>query len=269
MEKLNSLTWWNKYFSKKWESEGGRFQTKKHFEAIIENIPEGIRRGIEKNRLSIVDVGCALGDGVYELRRIFGENKIIGVDPSVEAIKKAKNAFPNDVFFAKKLEDCSERFDVVISSHCLEHFSYPKEIIRNYLSKTNVYFIMLVPFCEETLIDCHFHTFKESDFPDQVDDFGLVFKKILPPDLAWDRGTQVLAVYCNIKYEKYDSKLIYDCSLADDLARIINKQIRKNKELEWELNRVVSTKLWKARLFFAKIRRFVVRVIKKSFGMLG
>ena len=89
MNEQNSKFWWNEYFKKKWDNLDGRKQTRFFMQTIVSNLPNPVINKISKYR-SVLDWGCALGQGVDVLTKTFTKTKIFGLDFSTIAIDKAK-----------------------------------------------------------------------------------------------------------------------------------------------------------------------------------
>ena len=88
------------------------------------------------NNLTVLDLGCSSG----ELSNIIAERvkKVVGIDHNEISIKKAKEAYTKEnlTFICEDakafLEESSEKFDVLILSHILEHIDEPKEFLLNF-----------------------------------------------------------------------------------------------------------------------------------------
>lgn len=109
-----------------------RMEYKRRVE-IVENAISG------KNK--ILDFGCASGDFVNHLGKIF---KIYGVDISNDAIALARKKYPESAskfFFFKDFEHSDCKFDVIVLWDVIEHVKNPVETLKdlkNYLTESGV-----------------------------------------------------------------------------------------------------------------------------------
>lgn len=85
---------------------------------------------------SALDLGCYLGDFTARLREV-GVEKIIGVDISTEAIKYAKQRYPEITFIASDIVDLNfeDEFDLVVASGVLNFNHLTKEKYRKVVRK--------------------------------------------------------------------------------------------------------------------------------------
>src|SRR5437868_13929 len=94
MNELNSRPWWDEYFQAKWELYGGRERTRLFMETIARGLPEAERSYLSEPGRSILDWGCALGEGVEVLEQAFPAARVAGLDFSQVAIEKAQACHP-------------------------------------------------------------------------------------------------------------------------------------------------------------------------------
>lgn len=202
---INSKQYWDERFgSGDWEDKKGREQSTFFYKLALDNFPKWLENEIDKDVLSICDLGCAEGEGVFELGKKFRGSKISGIDISEEGIKKAKSYYPDYEFIAEDIGKLDRKFDVVFTSNTLEHFSDPNSFIKTILTKTERYFIMLLPFREFNRIDEHFYTFDYNSFPINNEEFSLVYFKEI--DCRYLDNTQWIGEEILLIYQKKDSK---------------------------------------------------------------
>src|SRR6476469_3034745 len=79
---VNSLPWWDEYFRETWDANNGRQQTRHFMGRLFANLPEPELRFLRSGSLAILDLGCALGDGVDVLAGAFPGNDVSGLDSS-------------------------------------------------------------------------------------------------------------------------------------------------------------------------------------------
>jgi SAM-dependent methyltransferase len=100
--------------------------------AVIEEIKKRERQ----NSIAILDVGCGAGN-FMEIAAKLSNTRIVGLDTTPESVEQCqKRGFEVycetiDSFYNKF---SSEKFNYILSFHCLEHISQPKEFIASMLS---------------------------------------------------------------------------------------------------------------------------------------
>lgn len=198
---VNSRTWWNDYFRDHWEANTGREQTRHFMVRLAASIPSPVREWMERDERRVLDWGCALGEGVEELRRAFPRAAVEGLDFSESAIRRGRELYPGvalsttQEFEARSPDD--QRFDVVVCSNCLEHFADPIAKMREQLRLCAGVYIAMVPLEEPfPLCESHAVSLAASDFPEQVDHFRRLCAMPIDVDPRyWPLGKQLLVVY--------------------------------------------------------------------------
>jgi len=205
---INSKEYWEEYFETKWETYSGKKQTEYFMQLIIENLPENVKNYIDYRDITILDWGCALGQGVNLLQNKFLNAKVKGLDFSETAIKKAKSEYRDLNFTSESLSELKEKFSVITCSNCLEHFADPKPYFCEHLAHTKDIYIALVPYKEENRIEGHKISLNEDFFPDETGTFQKIYFKILDTRLSgfW-YGYQLLVVYArkSLNLDKIDT----------------------------------------------------------------
>lgn len=231
---------------------------------ILENLPQSIVDDINKNKLSICDFGCSLGDGVDMVSNYFRDSKIMGIDNEQWRIDKAKELYPNRDYICDDIRNINSKFDVVLSSNALEHFERPIDAIRDILIEhAGKYMVFLVPFQEYERCEGHLYTFETGSFPSKIDDFVLIYTKeidctALGKSHCWS-GKQLLAIYAkeNIK-ENFEKESKNEFLELDKKALKLNKEIQRlTSEIEFlnsQLNMVYSGNLWKTAKIYYRMR---------------
>lgn len=234
---INSKEYWNsRFLTGDWDNNQGREQTTFFYRIAINNLPHFIINEINKNQLSICDLGCAEGDGTNILSKFFLNSTVTGIDFSEEAINRAILQYPNNNFDCKDIKNVEDKYDIVFSSNTLEHFKKPFEMIKEIIKFCNKYFIMLLPFKEFDRIDEHFFTFDYNTFPLKINNFYLVHYKEIDcehlKNTQW-AGKEILVVYANNEYVNIEN--IYLDTLNDNIyenEKIIKHLQRKVEEVE-------------------------------------
>jgi len=140
------LARWNDEMVLKYHKEGTLFESKNLILRLLEimRLKKMIRVGKIKKKDTILDLGC--GEG-FLISFLPEKNKIIGVDISKVALKRAKNFLAGKKNFELKYGDAqnlkipNETFDKIFCSEMLEHLPNPKkaiEEIRRVLKKNGL-----------------------------------------------------------------------------------------------------------------------------------
>jgi len=197
MLKTNSKEYWDCFFGSQWEVNKGREQTRYFMRQLSNHLPDTVMTDIRLKNASILDWGCALGEGVDELKKSFGMSAVTGLDFSTVAVQKCITRYPDYSFRNQPLDVNSDKYDVIITSNCLEHFTNYLEIMGTHLPCINMYYIILVPYNERyPLCEEHLAVFSENSFPDEIPGFSKIYSKIIDTRGSnyWD-GYQLLIIY--------------------------------------------------------------------------
>ncbi len=194
---INAKEYWDKRFSEDWELCEGPKQSEFFYKLAIKNLPRKVFYNMKKENLSILDWGCAEGDGTNLLFKKFERKgaKVEGLDISDIAIEKAKRKYPYINFRDTPLENINDQFDVIFTSNTLEHFQEPYWVLRKLLMHTRFYLVGLVPFQEQNPIAEHFYVFGRSSFPSKISDFALVYFRVIDVVSKYWYGRQALFIY--------------------------------------------------------------------------
>ena len=121
--------WWENYFAEGggWEFNGGRQQSRIFAEHFARVLP------IERNgSFSLLDVGCALGDGIDVFSREFSNAKLLGVDFSTVAVKRCQRQYGSVAQFAVgDIDSVVGSYDLIYCSNTLEHFANFVDMARS------------------------------------------------------------------------------------------------------------------------------------------
>ncbi len=131
-----------RYWDKKLASYG---QTWRDFpyNHILEFLPKD-------SHFSLLDIGCALGDGCVLLKTHFPRAEISGADFSKIGIEKAKKKSSQIHFFVLDIskENPPRKYDYITLVSTLEHFNNPYPVIDKCLKFVNGAIIVAVPHTE-------------------------------------------------------------------------------------------------------------------------
>lgn len=204
MEDINSKKYWDDRFkTRNWDDFGGSEQTAFFSKVLLKNLPKWIHKQIQLERLSIVDLGCAEGELTKQLKEVFKNSKILGVDFSKDAIEIAKEKFSDVEFEVNSIENFNKIYDVSICSNVLEHFYNPFEQFKKIFKQTSKIVIVMMPFQEEHLHDEHFYRFDYDDYKIEQEDFYLVYYKVINTknyEKTYWPGKQILLIYMKKNY---------------------------------------------------------------------
>jgi ubiquinone/menaquinone biosynthesis C-methylase UbiE len=199
---INNEKYWERRFeSGEWEASKGSEQTIFHYDVLFKFMPDWLKKEISDNKMSICDLGCGMGEGVNLLKEFFKKSKVTGVDFSQSAIKKAEKKYSNIFFIRSDINEFEKNYDVIISSHTLEHFENPFELFSKMMSLADKYFVLIIPFQEKELWREHCYTFDYNFFPISIQDYELVHYKEIDK-IFYEAGgywakEQILVVYAN------------------------------------------------------------------------
>ena len=183
----NSKDWWEHEFQNNWEiGIDGKEQTR-YFMKLLLKYSHMELYG------DILDWGCALGQGVDEIKSQYPECNVEGYDFSETAVTKAKKVF-NGLNFTCELP--SKQYDFVITSNCIEHFSDPNQQLREILKLSKEYAVIMAPYNQIEVNEVHPVTINETTFSNVLDGFNKIRTVLIPnekPELGG--GEQILIVY--------------------------------------------------------------------------
>jgi GT2 family glycosyltransferase/glycosyltransferase involved in cell wall biosynthesis len=167
---------------------------------LLESLPQPEAEWLNETGRSILDWGCAFGEGVSLLQASFPSAAVAGLDFSATAIAQARKRYPQARFVLSADGEIDETFDCIITSNCLEHFDDPFEVARAHLRLCRHLYIALVPYDEFPLHEAHRSRFREGHLPSSLGPFSLLHLARIDVDRGlWD-GQQLLAIYASPAY---------------------------------------------------------------------
>ncbi|GEM_PF-326170 len=195
---FNTRAWVDRQFKVAWEQNTGNAQTRYFMQALVAHLPLRERAYLNDHALSILDWGCALGDGVDELQLTFPHSTITGLDFSSEAIRQACQRYSSREFVHSDF--IPREFDVIITSNCLEHFDHPLAVVAMHLESCGKLYIALVPHQESPLIASHFSRFDLDTFPQRIGQWRRLYAQPIKTDAKFWDGEQLLVIYASELY---------------------------------------------------------------------
>jgi GT2 family glycosyltransferase/glycosyltransferase involved in cell wall biosynthesis len=198
-KKINSQPYWDMRFVTDWEKMSGPAQSREFSWLAVNQLPEWIFRALQRDALTLVDWGCAQGDGTDVWASQMPVANICGVDFSAPAIEQASKRYPAINFkcqnWLNPSQDTLDEYDIVFSSNTLEHFSNPYEVLRRITEHARKAIVLLLPYQELQRIDEHEFTFLAKNIPTKLaNGFSLVWSKVSGPHKFW-AGEQILLIY--------------------------------------------------------------------------
>ncbi len=179
----------------------GPRQNAYYMEELIQHLHPRVISYINSATVSILDSGCAMGYGTIKLKEAFPTASIFGMDVCETAVTGAISKFPQIDFFFNHQGMIEDPFDVIISSHCLEHYADPVDILIDMLKMARKYCIVMVPYNENPPINKHLCTITENTFPDQIilgsSEFQKISTVIFPGDRQYCRNDNIQFVFEN------------------------------------------------------------------------
>jgi SAM-dependent methyltransferase len=197
MKNINDSKHWDERFIENgtWESHNGIQQTIYWGKLILTSLPNCIKKDIQENKMSISDIGCALGQTTKLFKNNYMDSEVVGYDFSNVAITRCKKQYDDIKFICGKI---NKNYDVVILSNIIEHMENSIQAIIDHLNYTNKYCVILCPYKEDMkkLAPEHVVSIDEKILIDKINNFDKIFQKIIDVRKSgfWS-GKMVLCVY--------------------------------------------------------------------------
>ena len=238
-ELMNSEKYWDNRFLTNWKEFSGEEQTKFFAQMMCKMFPQWFVRKIRENRLTICDMGCALGDATDVLTKYLNVD-IDGADFSENAIREASKKYPNYNFFKVDLKDIPTDFqyDILIASNVLEHFEKPWSIVENMVAVAQKYIVLMMPYQEKLAIDEHVYQFDKHVIPLAVKDFILVFCDVLDGETIKNTlypDQQILLIYSKDDNDKKSTYLSDICNVSSEKEKMLDVALQQEKEIKKSL----------------------------------
>jgi len=235
---INSQPYWDMRFSSDWDSLNGPAQSRGFAWLALQEIPEWLLRTIRQDALTVVDWGCAQGEGTNVWASYVPAANLFGVDFSPAAIEKAKEKYPNISFECSdwlRAEASSQPFDIVFSSNTLEHFSDPYAVLQHLAKRARKAIVLLLPYKELNRIDEHEYTFLPQNIPAKLDNgFSLVWTRVSGPHDFWN-GEQVLLVYAKDDWVEKLNLSLRELSIESDNSNSFKNELTESQKMNSDL----------------------------------
>ncbi len=192
---VNSKSYWDRRFSEDWGALGGREQSRTFMDLLVKYLPAALHEEIAAQGWSILDCGCAMGDGTAVLAEAFPRSRVSGFDFSPSAVAAARRAYPGIDFFIADFAGLDREADLLVTSHCLEHLEAPVSALRGLAARARRCLLVLVPYLEPYPPHHeHRRVIHGGTFPEEVAGWRMSHRLILPPVPQWQTH-QLLLVY--------------------------------------------------------------------------
>ncbi|SHE69054.1 Glycosyltransferase, GT2 family [Desulforamulus putei DSM 12395] len=225
---INSKDYWQYRFQTDWEINQGRKQSRFFSYIALKHLPTWLIQYVKKEKLSICDWGCALGDGTNELAEFFNSNYVTGIDFSEKAIEKAQSTYQNCKFLCMDFIANNEgpTYDIVFSSNTLEHFEDYLYVLSRIQERAKKFLILLLPFREYERIAEHFTTFDFNNISiNLINGWHLVHSVIIDAkeesNSYWP-GEQILLVYAHTGILKSLKLTLADIFI---ISKVMNERV--------------------------------------------
>ena len=222
--KINTDNYWDGRFSTDWETFDGPRQSRFFARLAIEHLPRWLFDQIRQQSLSVVDWGCAQGDGTDCLASHIDARQLTGVDFSPVAVAQASERYPTLQFLNENWlegeQATARQFDIVFSSNTLEHFHAPYEILQTLAQRAGKAVVLALPYREMQRIEEHFYSFLPENVPLVLQNgFRLAWSRVVDcrtlPDSLW-AGEQVILMYAAPAWLDHLKLRLLDCRIEQD-----------------------------------------------------
>jgi trans-aconitate methyltransferase len=136
---VNTRKYWDRYFT--------------HYDSFYRDFPyRALADFLPKDDVfSLLDIGCAVGDGCIFLRNAFPRATISGADFSLHSLSKARRKTKEVSFFFLDITkgEPPETYDFIILSHILEHVNEPIAVVGRCLPFARRAVLISVPYTKE------------------------------------------------------------------------------------------------------------------------
>src|SRR5437867_1045800 len=147
-----------------WDAHAGGEQIRYFMETALAHLPEPEKAYLHENSLTILDWGCAFGEGVATLARAFPGSRVAGLDFSKKAIEEARIRNAGHEFIWSEDGAIPKDFDVIVTTDCLEYFEQPLAWMERHTAACRSLYIALVPYNECPLHPQHRSQFRVESF---------------------------------------------------------------------------------------------------------
>ena len=246
---INSRAYWDGRFAADWDAADGPRQSRWFAELALARLPGWLLGAVRDQRLTVVDWGCAEGDGTDAWTAHVEPDRLTGVDFSEVAVARAASRYPSLRFVADAWltgPAAAPTHDVVFSSNTLEHFERPDDVLAAIATRARKAIVLLLPYRESPRHPEHAAGFDAAGIR-VVLDGGFELRGAVVgdcnglPGAAWT-GEQILLVYVEPGWARSLELRLADVEISqDDLAAARDRLAAQARALDAE------TREWQAR----------------------
>ena len=212
LDNVNTHDYWEQRFAENdWKKNGGGSQSEFFSKVAYEVFPQFLIDDLNKNNWTVIDIGCAEGEGTAYLANKFPKCKFIGQDFSESAIESANKAFDYCSFEVKDVYKELTKAEVILSSNTLEHLEYPEDIMKRMCEASSKYTVLILPFEDDMGIAEHINRFECKSFPIHIGDSYISYFRVVDcsvmPGTYW-AGKQIILVYTKESYKNNDASTL-------------------------------------------------------------
>lgn len=241
-ETINSTSYWNTRFSEDWEAFEGPSQSRFFSRISVEHTPRWFMERLRRDSLSLVDWGCAQGDGTDVWASYISPTQITGIDFSEVAIQQAVGRYPSIRFLNQDwLKDGQQapydQFDVLFSSNTLEHFHQPYEVLNKICKRAKIAALITLPYRELDRISEHFYSFLPENIPLKLNNgFRLIWSDVIDcrpiPGTLW-AGDQIVLLYADCDWIDSLDLVLSDCQIHHSYQGTAAAQHEDAEKEDW------------------------------------
>lgn len=138
MSDINSPAYWDHRFrSGDWALRAGRGQTRRFAECFLRHV------ALPAEPFSLLDFGCALGDGVAALQAAAPHGAYAGCDIAPAAIEQARERYGQlATFVVADAATLDGAWDIILCSNVLEHVAEPLPMAEALLAHCRTLYVM-------------------------------------------------------------------------------------------------------------------------------
>ena len=136
---VNTQKYWDRCFA-----VHGYFYRYFPYENIADFLPKDVP-------FSLLDIGCALGDGCEFLQKRFPSAQICGADFSCVSIQKAGKKSDKICYFLFDItkDELKSNYDYIVLSHILEHINDPLVVVEKCLRHVKKALLISTPYVQD------------------------------------------------------------------------------------------------------------------------
>ena len=256
---INSRPFWEEYFVEDWASHDGPGQSRHFMLQLLAHLPLPDLSWLIASAPTILDWGCATGEGTEMLAKLLPNSGVTGLDFARIAIDTAAQRHRQATFLWDPEGSVRDIFDVIVTSNCLEHFADPLSVALAHIERCRHLYLALVPYREHPLHDQHFAQFRDESFPERIGTFSRIAVQPFPVDNDYWPGWQVLAAYGAEDYLRLRESTVHSCPAVGPARALLNELVAMSADVAKISAKVRSERAAQAELI-STIQRHAVEM---------